>query len=608
MRTGPARRSCVPQLLEATAGNSPSSVALASPISGESMTYGQLNARANRLAGYLQSLGVGPDVPVAVCLERSFDYVIGALAVWKAGGAYLPIDPDWPASRRALVIKDAQAPVLITHSTIATPAPNVVNLDTDTAKFAQAPAAVPIETKRENLAYIIYTSGSTGQPKGVEVTHGNLLNLVFWHRGAFDVSAADRASHVAGLAFDAAVWELWPYLTAGACVVLADDAARTSADRLRQWMIAQGITISFVPTTLAEPMLDACWPHESKLRYLLTGADTLHRYPSSSLPFTVVNNYGPTECTVVATSGVIPVAAKASAPPPIGATIAHTQVYLLDEKFQPVAPGETGEIYIGGSSVAKGYRGQPNLTAERFLADPFRPVLDARMFRTGDLGCLLATGEIAFRGRIDGFEKIRGHRVEPDEIAGVLARHPKVTSCAVAAREENGEKRLVGYVVLRRGAQPSGSDLREFLAEQLPDYMIPSAFVRLPELPLNSNGKLDRMALPTPTPDNSMSAAEFRQPESPVEIRIAGILGELLRVERVGLDDNFFLLGGHSLLGAQLVLRIRERFGVELTLRHLFTAQTVEKLAREVERLWIVRLETMSDEEAGAMLSQLELA
>jgi amino acid adenylation domain-containing protein len=608
-RMGCARRSCVPELLAAVAEISPSSIALSSPLNGESMTYGQLNARANQLAGHLQSLGVGPDVPVAVCLDRSFDYVVSALAVWKAGGAYLPIDRDGPATRRALVIADAQAPVLITDSTLITSAPHVVNLDLDAPKFEQANAAAAVETKRENLAYIIYTSGSTGQPKGVEVTHGNLLNLVFWHRRTFGVSVTDRASHVAGLAFDAAVWELWPYLTAGASVVLADDATRTSADQLRQWMIAQRITISFVPTTLAAPMLAAQWPCETKLRYMLTGADTLHHYPSPSLPFRVVNNYGPTECTVVATSGVVPPVATAAVAPPIGAAIAHTQVYLLDGELQPVAPGETGEIYIGGSSVAKGYRGQPGLTAERFLADPFRPVADARMFRTGDLGCLLASGEIAFRGRIDGFEKIRGHRVEPDEIANALARHPQVASCAVAARDSgNGEKKLVGYVLLRCGVAPSGTDLREFLAEQLPDYMIPSAFVRVHELPLNSNGKLDRKALPEPTPENTLAGAGFRTPESPVEIQIAGILAQLLGIERVGLDDNFFLLGGHSLLGAQLVLRIGERFGVDLTLRHLFAAQTAEKLAQEVERLWLAKLETMSDEEAASMLAQLEHA
>ncbi len=563
------------------------------------LTYAELDRRADRLAGHLVSLGVGPEVAVGVCLERSFDYVVAVLAVWKAGGAYVPVDLEWPEERRKFVLEDARAAVAIGRGLS-------VDLHRDAEKIMRAAAPVACEIKRENLAYIIYTSGSTGKPKGVEVTHGNLLNLVFWHRRAFGVTASDRGSHVAGLAFDAAVWELWPYLSAGASVSMADETTRRSPDLLREWLSAEGVTVSFVPTALVEPMLQAKWSPKTALRYLLTGADTLHRYPAAGLPFELVNNYGPTECTVVATSGIVKPAAD-SQKPAIGAGIANTQIYLLNENRELVAAGEIGEIYIGGTSVARGYWNQPELTAERFLANPFSPAVDARMYRTGDLGALLPDGQIAFHGRADNQEKILGHRIEPDEIVSVLARHPKVASAAVVARGVNCTKQLVAYVVPTAGESPRTSELREALSRELPEYMIPSLFVRIEALPLTTNGKLDRAALPEPGADNALDTTPYRAPESPIEIQIAAILGELLHVDRVGLDDNFFLLGGHSLLGTQLVLRAREKFGVTITLRDLFAAQTVGKLSDEIERQLIDRLDAMSEEEAGLMLEQMEM-
>lgn len=608
-RSNCARRLCVPHLVTTAAQANPGAIALSE--GSAKLTYAELDARSNQLAAYLRSLGVAAEVPVGICLERSFDYVIAALAVWKAGGAYLPLDPQWPAERREFILEDAGAPVLITRAPLATRARYIVDLDTNAPGIARESAMLPpLATKREHLAYIIYTSGSTGQPKGVEVTHGNLLNLIFWHRRVFGVNQADRASHLAGLGFDAAVWELWPYLTAGASIALADDTVRTTPDLLRDWIVARGITMAFVPTTLVEPMLTANWSQECNLRFLLTGADTLHRFPSSDLPFTVINNYGPTECTVVATSGAVRPQTSDRTLPPIGAAISNTQIYLLDENQKPVEAGAIGEIYIGGTSVARGYRNRPELTAERFLTNPFSPATDARMYRTGDLGCLLPDGQIAFRGRVDGQEKIRGHRIEPDEITSVLQRHPRVASCAVVAMADSeGEKRLVGYVVTR--SQPAcvpldSAELRDFLARQLPDFMIPSAFVGLDELPLNANGKLDRAALPEPSPENILCVSNFRAPESPIEVQVAAILSELLHVARVGLDDNFFLLGGHSLLGAQLILRVRQRFGVELTLRHLFQASTVASLAQQVEQMLVAKLASMSDEEAGRLLAQME--
>ena len=598
------RRSCVPQLVEAVA---PESIALSSPSTGKTMTYGELNARANRLASHLVSLGVGPEAVVAVCLERSFEYVIAALAAWRAGGAYLPIDASWPAARREAILADSGAHVLVARGISATGAKHVVDVARDAVLFTAGPANVgPVAIARESLAYISYTSGTTGKPKGVEITHGNLLNLVFWHRRAFGITKHDRVSHLAGLAFDAAVWELWPHLTAGATVVMVDSEVRTSPELLRKWLVKEHIDVAFVPTTLAEPMLHAEWPRETTLRYLLTGSDTLHRYPAPGLPFQLINNYGPTECAVVATSGVVRSTDPHEKRPTIGGPVAHTQVYLLDEERQPVAPGKIGEIYIGGTNVGRGYRNQPHLTEERFLPDVFSNRPGAHIYRTGDLGRLLADGSIEFHGRVDGQEKIRGHRVEPDEVATILKKYPNVDACAVIGYGDAAERHLAAYVVPKANTRLEAAELRKFLAAQVPDYMIPAMFMLLETLPINSSGKLDRAALPVPSHQPVRDALTYRAPKSPLEKRVAAVIGEVLNTTNVGLDDNFFLLGGHSLLGTQLVLRIRQQFGVNLTLRSLFEAPTAGKLAATVERLVIAKLQSMPEEEAAALLTALE--
>src|SRR5580704_6288853 len=500
--SGPERRFCVAHLVMEAARSSPLAIALSA--GADTMTFGDLAAQSSRLASYLKSLGAGPDVPVGLCLERSFDFVVSALAVLLSGAAYLPLDPAWPAARLREILQDAQAPLLISRGSLAQKAGTIGTrtIDLDIAspwidRYDCLPA--PVQVGRENLAYIIYTSGSTGKPKGVEVTHGNLLNLIFWHRGTFGVTAADRASHVAGVGFDAAVWEIWPHLTARATVVLVDEKTRTSPDLLRNWLVNERITVAFVPTILAESMLAQHWEDGAALRYFLTGGEALHRHPAPDLPFTVVNNYGPTECTVVATSGVIPAIAKTDLPPSIGKPIAHTQIRILDEQRRPVAPGQAGEIYIAGSGVARGYRNNPASTAERFLHDPMDPNPGSRMYRTGDLGYFLPDGQIAFRGRVDTQEQIHGHRVEPDEIVGVLNRHPAVRGSAVVARGQGSAKSLLAYVVPRENTTLSASGLREFLSASLPHYMVPSTFVKIAELPTNANGKLDRGALPNPS-------------------------------------------------------------------------------------------------------------
>lgn len=566
------------------------------------ISYVRLDERASQLAGYLRSLDLGPEFLAGICLERSFDQVVAALAVWRAGGAFLPLDLAWPEQRMRTILSDAGCALLIGAGGMAGRLGSglpVVELDQDAAMIESCVAPPPPGSIRpEDLAYVIYTSGSTGGPKGVEITHGNLCNLVSWHCEAFGVTAADRASHLAGLGFDAAIWEVWPYLSVGACVSLASDEVRTSPEQLRTWLIEEEVSIAFAPTALAEAIGAMDWPAHTALRTLLTGADTLHAYPRADLPFALVNNYGPTECTVVATSGTI--APSAGLLPPIGRPIAGTQIYLLDDAGAVVPAGEVGEIYIGGSSVGRGYRNDPDLTAARFVPDRLGDQPGGRLYRTGDLGVRLPDGQLQFRGRIDAQEKIRGHRVEPDEIAAVLSRYPTVQSCVVAARSgDGGERELVAYLVLDpAGETPTAEEVRDFAAASLPEYMIPTSFVRLDAMPLTANGKLDKAALPPPSDVNMLDRTPYRAPETPAEQRLVEIVAEVLGRSRVGADDNFFLIGGHSLLGAQMIVRIGAAFGVELTLLHLFQAQTISRLAVALEALVLEKIESMSEDEA----------
>jgi acyl-coenzyme A synthetase/AMP-(fatty) acid ligase/acyl carrier protein len=451
---------------------------------------------------------------------------------------------------------------------------------------------------------VIYTSGSTGQPKGVQITHASLLNLVFWHQRAFAVTAGDRATQVASPGFDAAVWELWPYLTAGASVYFPDEETRIAPEALRDWLVWQRITISFLPTPLAERVMTLEWPATTALRILLTGGDALHRYPSPTLPFTLINNYGPTENTVVATSGPVPAIERPEGPPSIGRPIANTQVYILDERLQPVPSGVPGELHIGGAGLARGYLNHPALTAEKFIPNPFCAVPGTRLYKTGDLACYLPDGQIAFLGRIDEQIKIRGYRIEPGEIVAALDRHPTVQASVVVAREDTpDDKRLVAYIVPTAGSRPTASALRDYLATQVPDYMVPATFVGLDALPLTPNGKVDRAALPAPDATNTVQDDTFTAPRSPLEERLAAIVASLLGLEQVGRDDNFFLLGVHSLLGAQVIARVADTFDVDLPLHALLEAPTVAELAIEIEHLMLAKLEAMSEDEAQRLLA-----
>ena len=559
--------------------------------------YGELDRQSGQLATCLARSGVSAGVPVAICVERSAAQITAILATLRAGGAFMPLDPAWPMARIRMLLRDSAAPVVLAEPDMAEQLGEdrrtVIPFGCGAAAIADYEPLPPVARRPEDLAYIIYTSGSTGEPKGVEITDGNLQNLIEWHLGEFNIGPADRASHLAGLGFDAAVWEVWPALCAGATVVIPPERVRSSTDLLRLWLVEQSITIAFVPSSLAEPMIAAPWPQRPALRCLLTGAETLHRAPAPGLGFAVVNNYGPTECAVVATSTAL--RSEASGVPPIGHTISNVRVHLLGEDGEPVPDGEMGEIYIGGAGVGRGYRNRPALTAERFLPDRLSPE-GGRLYRTGDLGRRAPDGQIFFCGRIDDQVKVRGHRIEPDEIAAALNNHARVRSSAVVASAPNGSAaELIAYV-LPDGDEPSAEELRNHLAKLLPDYMIPHRFVRLDALPLTTNGKLDKRALPAPTAQNALSSAPYQGPRTPVEQVLTSIFSEALNGTGIGIHDSFFLSGGHSLLGTQIVLKARDAFRVDLTLRHLFEAQTVARLAKTIEGLAAERTSAMSEE------------
>jgi amino acid adenylation domain-containing protein len=601
---------CVPQLVQAQATDVPSAVALV--CGNQRVNYRELNARADALSHRLRSLGVGPNVPVGLCMERSVDLPIGALGILKAGGAYVPLDPSYPSQRLTLLLEDSGTSVVVTQSAVAARIPvgkwQTIVLDEDKQEGPLDSALSPDGVIRpENLAYVIFTSGSTGRPKGVKISHGNLLNLVRWHQRAFSVTATDRATLQSSPGFDAAVWEIWPYLASGASLYLVDETVRASPDALRDWILSCGITISFLPTVLAEKMIALKWPEKTPLRTLLTGAETLRRRPPEDLPFALVNNYGPTECTVVATSGKVSPTGLQDELPSIGAPIDNITVYIVDENMQPVPSGTAGELLIGGRGVGQGYINSPERTANSFLPDSFSGGQGARLYRTGDSGRLLPDGQIAYLGRLDDQIKIRGHRIEPNEIVTALDQHPHIeTSFACSYPDDSGNQRLVAYIVTAKNLSPKPGELRDFLSTKLPSYMVPSTFVQLTHLPRSVNGKMDRSALPRPSAENTLRDDLGDSPQSPIEKHLAVLLSGLLAVPCVGREDNFFTLGGHSLMAAQLIAKIRESFGVELTLRNLFEQPTVRGMSDQIEQLIHARLAAMSEDEAQQLLASSE--
>jgi amino acid adenylation domain-containing protein len=574
-------------LFEARTTEHPDALAVA--LGAERLTYAELDARANRLARRLRALGLGPEGVVVLCADRSPGLVVGMLAVLKAGGAYLPLDPATPPERLAWMIEDAwqgtAAPVLLTQERIAATLPphrgTEIWLDAETGGSEGDAGRPERRIAPQSLAYFIYTSGSTGQPKRVMLTHQGLLNLVLWHLDAYQVAPGDRASQLASIAFDASVWEIWPVLAAGASLHLPADAeTRVSAPHLLRWLEAEEISLAFLATPLAESLLENR-PERLALRALLTGGDQLHAPGSQPLPCRLVNHYGPTESTVVATAA--PVATGGETAPPIGRPIANLRTCLLDRHLHPVPIGVAGELWVGGTGLARGYDGRPDLTAERFLPDPFGPEPGARLYRTGDLARQRTDGSLDFLRRIDNQVKVRGFRIELGEIEAVLARHPAVRQTAVLARDTPSGKRLAAWLVLDPGSPAGVAEIREHLQQALPDYMVPSTLVALDALPLTVNGKVDRRALLALQPEEGERAAHVPARDT-LELVLTRIWEDLLETRPIGVRDDFFERGGHSLLAVRLAARIHSELGRDLPLATLLEGATIERLAMVLRR------------------------
>ncbi|NPC46572.1 non-ribosomal peptide synthase/polyketide synthase, partial [Corallococcus exiguus] len=577
----PFPEACMHSLFEEQVRLAPNAVAAV--FEGTQLTYAQLDARANQLAHALRRRGVGPEVRVALSVERSLDVVIGLLGILKAGGAWVPVDPRLPRERLAFMLEDSAAQVLVTQQPLVDRFPEALHaralcLDTERGALATEPTDAPVTgVTPANMAYLLYTSGSTGTPKGTAVEHRSVANLVTHEAVAYGIGPGSRVLQFASLSFDLSVEEIFTTLCNGATLVLAPLEKLMPGAPLPMLLREQELSVvSLTPAALAATSSEGL----PKVRTVISGgealpADVVARWaPGRRL----LNTYGPTEATVIATFGEVVADGEV---PSIGKPLANVHVYVLDPHGQPVPVGVRGELHIGGVGVARGYAGRSGLTAERFIPDAFSSTPGARLYRTGDVVRWRADGQLDFVGRIDAQVKVRGFRIELGEVENALRAAPAVKDAVVLAREDSpGDKRLVAYVV---GDALDVTALRAHLKQHLPEYMVPAAFVPLDVLPLTSNGKVDRKALPAPDVSALRASHAYEAPATPLEEKLAALWSEVLRVPTVGRTDNFFELGGHSLLATQLVARVRAALDVELPLRALFEAPTIEALAQRLQ-------------------------
>jgi amino acid adenylation domain-containing protein len=628
--TSPAAE-CVHHMIEAQAARTPEAVAVLG--GGRQLTYRELNERANRLAHRLRKHGVGPDVLVALCLERSSELVVGILGTLKAGGAYVPLDPAYPKDRLAFLLADSRPAVLLTRQGMAAVLPEhgarVCYLDDDGADLAAESAENPLGgPTADNLAYVIYTSGSLGRPKGVAMPHRPLTNLLSWQLRGWAAPAA-RTLQLAPSSFDVSFQEIAATLSAGGTLVLITEDVRRDPVALLRCLADNGIERLFLPPVALEALAEAAESTgvaPARLREVIAAGEALRLTPTvrrffGRLPGCRLHNqYGPTESHVVTAFPMTGAPDQWPALPPIGRPIDNARIHILDVHLQPVPPGVAGELYIGGVPLARCYLNRPELTAERFVPDPFGGA-GQRLYRTGDRARVRGDGQIEFLGRVDQQLKIRGYRVEPGEVEAALAEHPHVREAAVAAWEAvPGDRRLVAYVAPQRGSAPTAQDLRTYLKARLPEFMVPAAFVFLDALPLTPSGKVNRRALPPPRAADLAEGRAFVEPRGATEQAVAGIWAEVLGRERIGAHDNFFDLGGHSLLVMRVALRVLSALGIAVPLRILFEAPTVAEFAAAIERearkrneeaenQLLAEVEGLTDEEALRLLqSETEAA
>ncbi|MBZ4411223.1 amino acid adenylation domain-containing protein [Myxococcus sp. XM-1-1-1] len=586
---------CFHERFEAQAARTPDAIAL---VQGDvEVTYRQLNESANQVARHLVRLGAGPEKLVGLCLPRSIDLVVGLLGVLKAGGAYVPLDPSYPPQRLAYMLEDAQVTVLLTHHALLSRLPEtrakVVRLDSDWDELARnGRENLGRQATPANLAYIIYTSGSTGRPKGALIEHRGLTNYLAWCTRAYEVANGDGAPVITSIGFDATITGLFAPLWVGRKVILVREQEELAAlvELLREQRDFSLVKLTPAHLDVLRSSLPAKCA-EGATRTFVIGGEALSReslgFWRTHAPSTrLINEYGPTETVVGCCVHEVTDLDFAAGTVPIGRPIANTRLYVLDGHLRPVPIGVPGELHIAGAGVARGYLRRPELTAERFLPDPFHPEPGERMYKTGDLARYLPDGTLEFLGRIDDQVKLRGFRIELGEIEAALRQHPEVLDAAVAVRAEaQGDKRLVAYLVWKTStARPGVVELRRFLADSLPPYMVPSAFVTLAALPLTSHGKVDRRALPAPDTSRPELAAAYVLPGTELEQTLAALWRSLLRVDRVGVDDNFFELGGHSLLATQMHHQLQETLKRELPLVQLFQHPTIRSLAAYLSR------------------------
>ena len=581
---------CVSKLFEKQVSQSPAATAVT--FEDKSLTYQQLNEQANQLAHHLKTLGVKPDTLVGIYMERSLEMVVGLLGILKAGGAYVPLDPAFPSDRLEFMLSDSNAAILITQESLADQlaAPQelkLVCIDKDWTIIArESTENLATQAKPEDLAYVIYTSGSTGRPKGVQIQQQSLVNFLTSMRREPGMTEQDALLSVTTLSFDIAGLEIFLPLTTGARLELVSRETATDGVQLMAALETCGATVMQATPITWRMLIDAGWQGNHQLK-ILCGGEALPLDLAKQILArcgSLWNMYGPTETTIWSTlRQVWPDDTEIS----IGKPIGNTKCYILDSHMQPVPVGVSGDLYIGGDGLARGYLSRPELTAEKFVPNPFSVQPGARLYKTGDLAKYKPNGEIYYLGRGDNQIKIRGFRVELGEIEAVLAQHPAIREIVVIVREDHpGDKRLVGYPILKEGApEPNSTDLRAFAREQLPEYMIPSAFVFLQEYPLTPNKKIDRKALPAPDQSRPDLDRQYVAPRDEIEEGVTNIFAGVLKLERVGIQDNFFDLGGHSLLATQVISRVRGDLHVDLPLRALFETLTPEELSKRIKAI-----------------------